>query len=446
MSIEILLSDEPFLQARDRCNRKQSEQSQPAQSSVSITEITTSVSGSGSDSGDEVEVDDVEPSPEVGPVPIAEELLYRKSPTEQTRIKEKRKEKKRCLPVSREDTMVNSEESSETVRQEIVHHAKEGSAHSHKKKVCNESEGKSKSLSVSSALVLYKPTGHSSSSALVPKSSNKVSSSAVNTAFTPGPNAALPFPSFLCPPFFMPSSTPSSLLKGASDANNNLGALAAYEKGASALAGIDKPGYGSPFFEGMVPLGGYPWAPATVPPASLPVPSSEQQQQFLAAAASLYLYQQQQFAAHYAAATCHWSSQLTAASSSSAAVQRGRVPLTPTHPGAFAGSSPHSVMAAAVAAAAAVGLGPTALNGNGLDMHGGHHGGGGGPNGGPGVHSTNGGNGVSSNGTAGGFINQLLRAEPYQQNRVAQYIQSTTTNGMMGIEGMCEFAARILFR
>lgn len=167
------------------------------------------------------------------------------------------------------------------------------------------------------------------------------------------------------------------------------------------------------------------------------------------------------------------------------AVQRGRVPLTPTHPGAFAGAhSPHSVLAAA-AAAAAMGLSPTALNGSqlnggGLDGSGHPHGplvNGGSQNGlqtsanGASSSSLNssGGSGSAvnggSNGHGGGghgghshghsscsvpsynlssYVQLLLRAEPYPE-RIAQFVAQTSTSGMMPVDTVCEFAARILF-
>lgn len=322
--------------------------------------------------------------------------------------------------------------------------------------------------------------------------------------------------------------------------NNNISsqALTAFEK-AQAMANFEGCGKGGSnsssfnslgsavppcaFFGAMLPMpfaGCYPLAPAgaaagpaTVPTpgstaSSLATPTPEQQQQFLAAAASLYFYQQQQFAAHYAAATQQWSAHLAAnapssssstTSSSSAhsnshshsnttsssAVQRGRVPLTPTHPGAFAGAhSPHSVLAAA-AAAAAMGLSPTALNGSqlnggGLDGSGHPHGplvNGGSQNGlqtsanGASSSSLNssGGSGSAvnggSNGHGGGghgghshghssssvpsynlssYVQLLLRAEPYPE-RIAQFVAQTSTSGMMPVDTVCEFAARILF-
>ncbi|KAI2808088.1 ligand-activated sequence-specific DNA binding RNA polymerase II transcription factor [Blomia tropicalis] len=153
------------------------------------------------------------------------------------------------------------------------------------------------------------------------------------------------------------------------------------------------------------------------------------------------------------------SSISTSTNMGNVAVQRGRVPLTPTHGNAFPGSSPHSVLAAAAAAAAAVGLSPT-LNGtgNGLDhgpMSNGINSSNG--NGNSGNNNANNNTSVNGNGQSNGttslngnysnsYIQHLLRAEPCPQNRLTQFLQNTaTSNGMVGIDGMCEFAARILF-
>ena len=438
MSIEILLSDEPFLKARDRCRKQEKEQQK---SSVNITEITGS--GSSCDSGDEVEVDDVDQKQlACGPTVVEEKANEQKISPPEPQTKESKK--KRNL-ASRDDVIPSKDYEVTNERKECRDGPSGG-----KKKLCSPDidckSTKKSSESTSSALVLYK-TG-SSSSALVPKSSTATSKVSVPSPanFTPSPNPAFPFPSFLYPPFFLPPP-PTSTTSLKSDANNNLG-LSAYDKAIASANNIDKSYTPQCAFFGMLPMPftGYPLQ--TNAPSSVATPTTEQNN-FLAAAASLYFYQQQQFAAHYAAAS-QWSAQFTN-SSSSAAVQRGRVPLTPTHPGGFPGSSPHSVLAAAAAAAAAVGLSPT-LNGNGLDQHVSMSNG---TNGSAAMQSTNssslgsvngnGSNSVNGNYNFSSYIQQLLRAEPYPPNRMAQYIQSTAPNGMMGIDNMCEFAARILF-
>ncbi|XP_017493257.1 PREDICTED: steroid receptor seven-up, isoforms B/C-like, partial [Rhagoletis zephyria] len=92
------------------------------------------------------------------------------------------------------------------------------------------------------------------------------------------------------------------------------------------------------------------------------------------------------------------------------AVQRGRVPLTPTHPGAFAVNG--------------------GSNGHGGGGHGGHsHG-----------HSSS---SVPSYNLSS-YVQLLLRAEPYPE-RIAQFVAQTSTSGMMPVDTVCEFAARILF-
>ena len=501
MSIEILLSDEPFLQARDRCRKQEQQQQQQHQhkSSVNITEITEN---SDCSSGDEVDVDDdglsldrkqsytiktTEESQEEMVIVDESYKLPEFISTNRSNIKDHRK-KKRNLLISDDMAPIKIDgKNTGPIAASLLSVNREGPSGC-KKKICS-GEGGSKGgskrgeiQSNSSALVLYNPLQASSASTtLVPKSPNNKAmnnvsaimgvSNATNAATA---TSSLPFGPFLYPPFFMANSstTPKS------DANNNLG-LSPYDK----FSPLDKlpNAYGPPHctFFGMLPM---PFAagcslvqPSPTGPLSssstssmstMAGPTAEQQHQFLAAAASLYFYQQQQFAAHYAAASHHWSTQFTNQSnpSSGTAVQRGRVPLTPTHPAAFPGSSPHSVLAAAAAAAAAVGLSPT-LNGtsNGLDHHGGPMSNGGGGSNTNTLQSTNNnsnnssavnGNGsnngsghasVNGNYNLSSYINQLIRAEPYPPNRVAQFLHTTGANGMMGIEGMCELAARILF-
>ncbi|KAJ6219654.1 hypothetical protein RDWZM_005466 [Blomia tropicalis] len=367
MSIEILLSDEPFLQARDRCRKQEQEQqqqqpqsssssSQP-KSSVNITEITDSGNNSCS-SGDEVEVDDELDRPKKYDQSYGMVIEEQESSPTISTFRPKVDLKKK-----RDDKEFSSSSSSNNKKK-------------HYDQIEHLSSTKARKLSenVSSALVLYNPatSATGTSNALIPKTHGTVqckssTSSSISTSTNMGnvgSPGTLPFAPFLYPQFFFPTQ----------------------------------------------------WSAQFNPNSSSP-------------------------------------------SSSTTAVQRGRVPLTPTHGNAFPGSSPHSVLAAAAAAAAAVGLSPT-LNGtgNGLDhgpMSNGINSSNG--NGNSGNNNANNNTSVNGNGQSNGttslngnysnsYIQHLLRAEPCPQNRLTQFLQNTaTSNGMVGIDGMCEFAARILF-
>ena len=114
------------------------------------------------------------------------------------------------------------------------------------------------------------------------------------------------------------------------------------------------------------------------------------------------------------------------------AVQRGRVPPSLQH---------HHAAAAAFAAGSMIPF--TACNGNPLTGHTGHCG--------PGAGQPSGGPYLSS------FVSMLLRAEPYPASGpysssrygtgAAGQCQPTppTSNNIMGIENICELAARLLF-
>jgi len=115
-----------------------------------------------------------------------------------------------------------------------------------------------------------------------------------------------------------------------------------------------------------------------------------------------------------------------------AAVQRGRVPPSLQH---------HHAAAAAFAAGSMIPF--TACNGNPLSGHQGHCA--------PGPGQMSGGPYLSS------FVSMLLRAEPYPAASAGQYSSSRygsgghcqptppTSNNIMGIENICELAARLLF-
>ena len=483
MSIEILLSDEPFLQARDRCRKQEQEQqqqqpqsssssSQP-KSSVNITEITDSGNNSCS-SGDEVEVDDELDRPKKYDQSYGMVIEEQESSPTISTFRPKVDLKKK-----RDDKEFSSSSSSNNKKK-------------HYDQIEHLSSTKTRKLSenVSSALVLYNPatSATGTSNALIPKTHGTVqckssTSSSISTSTNMGnvgSPGTLPFAPFLYPQFFFPTS--GTKQSGSGDSNNNSSnnsssssssnmRLNPYDKMSMSMSANDKTqaafnaaAAAFPLF-GMlpIPLSGYAMQPngsSVGASTHMAPPTSEQQQHFLAAAASLYLYQQQQLAAHYAS---QWSAQFnpnsSSPSSSTTAVQRGRVPLTPTHGNAFPGSSPHSVLAAAAAAAAAVGLSPT-LNGtgNGLDhgpMSNGINSSNG--NGNSGNNNANNNTSVNGNGQSNGttslngnysnsYIQHLLRAEPCPQNRLTQFLQNTaTSNGMVGIDGMCEFAARILF-
>ena len=218
----------------------------------------------------------------------------------------------------------------------------------------------------------------------------------------------------------------------------------------------------------------------------------EQQQQFLTAAASLFLYQQQQMAAAHALYAANtWSNQFfssnpsQSSTNSNAAVQRGRVPLTPTHSSFTGSTAAHSPAALAAAAAAALGLSPVA---NGSSMETSHHhqsqqqsqnanssnsrilsstnnnnASGQSLNSvnGP-VPNMDGGSNLSAtaattsthtvaNGSNGkyniqGYVSLLQQAEStVRLTQTMQQLHSTSTNGLLSIETMCEMAARILF-
>ena len=117
------------------------------------------------------------------------------------------------------------------------------------------------------------------------------------------------------------------------------------------------------------------------------------------------------------------------------AVQRGRVPPSLQH---------HHAAAAAFAAGSMIPF--SACNGNPLSGHAGHC------VAGPGPGQTSGGPYLSS------FVSMLLRAEPYPAS-AGSYPSSRypgtgggqcqptppTSNNIMGIENICELAARLLF-
>nr|XP_027197062.1 steroid receptor seven-up, isoforms B/C-like [Dermatophagoides pteronyssinus] len=167
------------------------------------------------------------------------------------------------------------------------------------------------------------------------------------------------------------------------------------------------------------------------------------------------------------------------------AVQRGRVPLTPTHSSFTGSTAAHSPAALAAAAAAALGLSPVA---NGSSMETSHHhqsqqqsqnanssnsrilsSTNNNNTAGQSLNSVNGpvpnmdgGSNLSAtaattsthtvaNGSNGkynlqGYVSLLQQAEStVRLTQTMQQLHSTSTNGLLSIETMCEMAARILF-
>lgn len=390
MSIEILLSDEPFSQARHRCKSESAK--------ISIEEMN--------DEDEEINVDQVQ-SDDSGP-------------------------KKRSSAEESKDDNNNH------------HHQKDlvGSKPAKlMRKLSFSKETKKSTPSSSSALVLYNPRAVSEvseSKCLIAKSPLPVSSpSTLPVSSGDGGGASLLPPPFFCPPFFLPPAMMKAEVGGAIEPSKPNG---------SQLSQLDK--LMSVAYPGQCAIFGIPM------PMPYPLqPTPEQQQQFLAAAASLYLYQQQQYAQF-----ASWSQ----AAFQSTAVQRGRVPMTPTPHSSFPGPGPHTALAAAAAAAAAaaVGLSPPVNGASSLDSSQQPLASNGTSNGlvsGTRVDSvsatstttTTAATSATVNGNGNynlsGYISLLLRAEPYPPGRLAQCVQSTTTNGLMGIDSMCELAARILF-
>lgn len=421
MSIELLLSDEPFVQAHRRQKEGASDNStSPTSSSSSTLKIV--------DVTDDFEKEQEEKGKEISQASSPEKIV--------------------CVDDEDEDekaTMVTT-----TATHSGRNKRKTSPEPNNNKQTNSLSESnKKKSNSFDSALVLYNP--NRTSQALVPSKANSIARPAASTSSShmfssslPSSSSASLFSPFLYSPFLMPPPPP--MLPPRSDKSVD-----------SALANY--PFLGLP----LMPMMGGGQANSVLAnqsSAASMMATPEQQQQFLAAAASLYFYQQHQFA-QYANA---WAQTAAASSSSSTAVQRGRIPLTPTHTNFGPGSGHHSVLSAAIsaaAAAAAVGLSPTGLQTsptagttvNGLEHH--HNGTMGSAANGSGSRHASMLNGnqsaaavaaaaaaaASSNG--GYIVNSLVRAEPGVQD-LNQYLQTHSGNGgHLSYEHLCEFALGI---
>ncbi|XP_075591815.1 uncharacterized protein LOC124500598 [Dermatophagoides farinae] len=505
MSIEILLSDEPFIKARDRC-RSASSTITMAQNQNSSNDRDQNLARiTNHDNADDemmvvVKVDE-SPSPSIDGHFSSSQS--RSSPLNSSTCEEQYSE------------MINIDKGQSSSIMSRIPEGKQTT--SSMAKMSNTKRRASKDHAThSNALVVYDP--NRSITTITSETENSLNMYGGSpTAITPvisENHSSLTglMPPFLYPPLFLPSPASSgsanygyqtSVTTNQESSRSSQSSLTSYDQNGNSKQVASNQSEqnrhsihnnSNTMINCMPTLLGIPMPflyPATIVNNNVPTASQstpEQQQQFLAAAASLFLYQQQQMAAAHALYAANtWSNHFfssSPSSSSSTAVQRGRVPLTPTHSSFTGSSAAHSPAALAAAAAAALGLSPVA---NGSSMESSHHhqsqqqsqaanntnsrmlsstnnnAAGQSLNSVNGqVPSMDGGNSLSAatastsaatavNGSNGkynlqGYVSLLQQAESTARlTQTMQQLHSTSANGLLSIETMCEMAARILF-
>lgn len=491
MSIEVLLSDKPFLEAQRKSkkspNLKMEDQGESGEVSTTSNDLAeddpSMPDGSPSDSQ----------SPSLKIVEVTEDEDDDSCPRQETLVKHNQES-----PVKRLKKHHHHHHSKGD--REMVHLTRDSQlGPSHHKHSKLESVSDSSSSNSNKSLIVYNPKQPKSSDnqQLVPCPPKALTpftaaSSSTLSATTPQASAALfpsPFPwqcynppSFPFPSSPIATSSPSSTALSKHTPSSMAPSIS--EMAATAAAAMFNPFLANlslmPFLGHQLGLQqqaqqgsemmAAPNFGVTSAVNSSPASSALEQQQFLAAAASLYFYQQQQFAqyANWAQSALSSISPPTSSNSVSAtstAVQRGRVIGVPSVGAAMKSpgsqysnggghlASPAAMAAAAAAAAVAMGLSPTNGSSSMVDHASSAQNGaqGGLNNNGPPTGASSNGASSAANGSQtqyvnlSSFISSLLRAEPYPPGRLAQCVQSTTTNGLMGIDSMCELAARILF-
>lgn len=493
MSIEILLSDEPFIKARDRCRTKNIDCSDAVmelnssdpidKSSEKCVEAVRKIEKTtGSETDPRINLDDLAKSAGTNSKSISctkyEKKSRRSDKLDPCDVDESRFKINKMIEDF--DFPLNRKKESRTDKDDLP--------------------------KLSNALVLYNP---SRSENFAPDPTPHPSASANESISKPDSSlwsisSQISCPDLMSPilysPFLLPPSNSMSLSPLTSNRNGmlwidsneqNLDRIKMIEHinghhSKSAIFENKHPNH-LPAFLGIPMPFFYP--SNLVPVCAATATQAEQQQHYLAAAASLYLYQQHQITTAQAVYSNPWSNPFLCSNYSGVAVQRGRVPLTPTHTSSFPGSG----SAALAAAAAVLGLSPMSNGSNETNHHNNHQQhqhqhhqhnqshsqtqrsqqnaidgsniSGNGEN-----MSTNTINGSQSVNVFGSqslrslelnssiesglsksnlqtYVSQLLQAESTSRlsETVQQLLHTPASNGLMSIETMCEMAARILF-
>lgn len=493
MSIEILLSDEPFSKARDRCRSQNNNNNIGNNEQDQLSKSTTS------NDADLIEKQKIVPKHEFNSEFVNREQVVKVDESNDSSSESDQN----CWRVEKKARFSEQSSCAETSRPKMKTSKRVHLECLLKKsyKVCSSTIANNNDNALadshSNALVIYDPNRAECASQSISewKQSSLMISPSTSSMANKYNNYGV-MPPFFYSPFFIPSPVSSKL--ASASASTYTAAMAPIDN-SKQLADNKSFSYLPTLFGIPMPLL-YPLTTTAsssmsaesgvMHPPIYSAPTAEQQQQFLAATASLFLYQQQQIAAAATQAVyannSAWSNNLFCSPypGSGAAVQRGRVPLTPTHT-PFSGSAAAAAAAAAAASPAALAAAAAALGLNGTISNGSveHHGA---PNQqtsglsnnmlttndnsiNPAIQSlnmvngasatsldpnlTNSNSSVQSGGSSAGnglkynlqsYVSLLVQAE--STSRLTATMQhGTSANGLMSIETMCEMAARILF-